>query len=510
MAAFFPELLRMSFLGSLMILLILPLRALLKKSRGRMICLLWGAAALRLALPLSVSSSLSAIPEVLIGAVRDEAGRKTADSEGNETGKTKDSKTEDGSSVRTELISYQRPEDPSVIGKAYKIGKLNVSENLLRKTGIIWFSGTLVFFAAVVLQQVRLKKFCKRAVRDPKGIWFAEGLPSACIAGILHPRILVPYETPDEDLPYIIAHEKMHLNFRDHRWKAAGVVILGLHWLNPLVWAAYCLFSRDLEYGCDEAVTRYYSREKRAGYARALLNAGSGRNLLFSAPPAFGAFRTDRRIRNVFFLRDTSGWLRLLCLLFTVLLLTGGFTAYQEYREPAEAFYYYSDEEWDRIIAEFRELESSTGELYERSETREDPVEGELVSHIEEGIREENVVLISLKVDGDQIEVTSRGKPQGGSQGEPAAGMRKTRLYLYYKKDSGTFVRSRTLVSFNHNGTDTLTAVFPDDASELVGVMAVTDQIFRIAAKDPDSFPEEEAWFGQRRTCYLGAVEKQG
>ena len=192
MAAFFPELLRMSFLGSLMILLILPLRALLKKSRGRMICLLWGAAALRLALPLSVSSSLSAIPEVLIGAVRDEAGRKTADSEGNETGKTKDSKTEDGSSVRTELISYQRPEDPSVIGKAYKIGKLNVSENLLRKTGIIWFSGTLVFFASVVLQQVRLKKFCQRAVRDPKGIWFAEGLlppvsPVSCIPASLFP-----------------------------------------------------------------------------------------------------------------------------------------------------------------------------------------------------------------------------------------------------------------------------------------------------------------------------------
>lgn len=69
----------------------------------------------------------------------------------------------------------------------------------------------------------------------------------------------------------------MHLRRRDHIWKPLGWLLLSVHWFNPLVWLAYALFCRDVEYACDESVVGGLDADGRRAYARALLECSSPR-----------------------------------------------------------------------------------------------------------------------------------------------------------------------------------------------------------------------------------------
>lgn len=79
------------------------------------------------------------------------------------------------------------------------------------------------------------------------------------------------------ELGFVLAHERAHLRRRDHIWKPLGWLLLSVHWFNPLVWLAYALFCRDVEYACDESVVGGLDADGRRAYARALLECSSPR-----------------------------------------------------------------------------------------------------------------------------------------------------------------------------------------------------------------------------------------
>lgn len=81
----------------------------------------------------------------------------------------------------------------------------------------------------------------------------------------------------EPELGFVLAHERAHLRRRDHIWKPLGWLLLSVHWFNPLVWLAYALFCRDVEYACDESVVGGLDADGRRAYARALLECSSPR-----------------------------------------------------------------------------------------------------------------------------------------------------------------------------------------------------------------------------------------
>lgn len=84
-------------------------------------------------------------------------------------------------------------------------------------------------------------------------------------------------EVLEPELGFVLAHERAHLRRRDHIWKPLGWLLLSVHWFNPLVWLAYALFCRDVEYACDESVVGGLDADGRRAYARALLECSSPR-----------------------------------------------------------------------------------------------------------------------------------------------------------------------------------------------------------------------------------------
>ena len=79
------------------------------------------------------------------------------------------------------------------------------------------------------------------------------GAQSADAAGSVS-GIAPAADLSEPELSCVLAHERAHLRRRDHIWKPLGWLLLSVHWFNPLVWLAYALFCRDVEYACDESV----------------------------------------------------------------------------------------------------------------------------------------------------------------------------------------------------------------------------------------------------------------
>ena len=93
--------------------------------------------------------------------------------------------------------------------------------------------------------------------------------------GIFRPVILMPKQTDWENrnqLQYIFSHEYTHICRFDTIRKLIAAYALCLHWFNPFVWGMYILFNRDIELACDESVIRQFGDESRSAYSFMLIN----------------------------------------------------------------------------------------------------------------------------------------------------------------------------------------------------------------------------------------------
>lgn len=160
----------------------------------------------------------------------------------------------------------------------------------------IWLAG-LVFFAAwTLISHVRFLHYVRRwsqPVREADTICLynllssklklnrrpdlrsCAGLSAPMLAGLFHPVVLLPEETPPEGgaIRYALLHELTHFKRRDIWLKALALLTNIIHWFNPFMWYMVRLVERDTELACDEAALRQLPPEDHAAYGRAILNA---------------------------------------------------------------------------------------------------------------------------------------------------------------------------------------------------------------------------------------------
>lgn len=108
----------------------------------------------------------------------------------------------------------------------------------------------------------------------PLPVYVVPGLSSPCLFGLWRPNIYLPPEVAQDEtaLRHALAHEYTHFRHRDHIWSALRCLVLVLHWYNPLVWAAAYLSRQDGELACDEGAIRHLGEEERIPYGRTLVS----------------------------------------------------------------------------------------------------------------------------------------------------------------------------------------------------------------------------------------------
>lgn len=127
--------------------------------------------------------------------------------------------------------------------------------------------------------------------------------------GVLHPVILMPTSTKWENtdsLAYVLAHEYVHIRRFDSIRKLVLIVVLCVHWFNPLVWVMYILVNRDIELSCDEAVVRFFGENTKAAYARALISMEETRSGLTPLCSSFSKNAIEERITAIMKIKKTT------------------------------------------------------------------------------------------------------------------------------------------------------------------------------------------------------------
>ena len=87
--------------------------------------------------------------------------------------------------------------------------------------------------------------------------------------GIFKPIIILTKGYEKEELESILVHEMMHHKYGDLVINFLQMIILSVHWFNPLVWFAIYLMKQDTELACDERVIKELKNKQI--YAKVLL-----------------------------------------------------------------------------------------------------------------------------------------------------------------------------------------------------------------------------------------------
>ena len=79
-------------------------------------------------------------------------------------------------------------------------------------------------------------------------------------------------------------HEIAHHESGDLAANFVGLLILSLHWFNPVAWFAWVAFRQDQETACDARILKKSGRSMRAVYGRTIAKSASGHKLGLASP----------------------------------------------------------------------------------------------------------------------------------------------------------------------------------------------------------------------------------
>ena len=291
MAAVFLKLLNLSISASWLVLAVLVLRLVSKRSPKWVNVLLWGIVALRLVLPFSIESALSLIPSaetVSPAAVQfDPAPTITS-----------------GVSVIDNAVNPSLSEHFAAVPTA-SVNPLYVWAYL---AGWVWLIGLGAMLLYALVSYLRLRRRVSVSLPVQDHIYLCDAISSPFILGVVKPHIYLPSGLDEVQRQNVLAHEQAHLARRDHWWKPLGFALLAVYWFNPVLWLAYTLLCRDIELACDERVIRTMDESAVKTYSTVLLACSMPRKAVITCPLAFGEVGVKERVKNALHYKKPAFW----------------------------------------------------------------------------------------------------------------------------------------------------------------------------------------------------------
>ncbi|HZK84208.1 MAG TPA: M56 family metallopeptidase [Desulfosporosinus sp.] len=204
---------------------------------------------------------------------------------------------------------------------------VNPMQIVIAILSIVWVVGVAVLSLYSVISYLKVINKVKTSTLVRDNIFETDRIVTPFVCGFKKPKIYIPTDISQNELSYILAHERVHIKRLDYLIKPFAFLVLSVHWFNPLMWFSFFLMSKDLEMSCDESVLKSFGAETRANYSHSLLALATGqRQLLSGSPLAFGESNAKARIKNILNYKKRPFWVLAAALIATVALV-GLFTA---------------------------------------------------------------------------------------------------------------------------------------------------------------------------------------
>lgn len=305
MKELFLQTINMSINASYLILAILMIRFIFKSLPKTSRIILWIIVGLRLICPFTIESVFSVIPTKEIVYITD--------------------------TIQPELIintGNQQVNDTiqqTITSVAPSITENNTMIDITSIISIIWIIGIVLFIGYSTYSVIQLKNKIKESVLLKDNIYLCDHIDACFVFGIFNPKIYLPSSINNEDLKYIIAHEKAHIQRKDYVYKPLAFLLLSIHWFNPIVWIAYKCFCNDLELACDEKVLVDFGLESKKEYSNTLINY-SDQTHLGVCPLAFSENNVKSRVVSILKYKKPNKWIiaigGLICAVFIACFMT--------------------------------------------------------------------------------------------------------------------------------------------------------------------------------------------
>ena len=190
---------------------------------------------------------------------------------------------------------------------------------------VVWCTGMIVFSLFFIVSYLRCRVEFQTSLpvnSDYAAQWLREHSIKRSISirqsdrilspltyGIFHPVILMPKDTDwnnTNHLLYMLSHEYIHVCRLDILKKIIATIVLCIHWFNPMVWVMYLLFNRDVELTCDECVVRQFGEKSKAVYSLILINMEEKQSGLFPFCTNFSQNAIEERITAIMKMKKTT------------------------------------------------------------------------------------------------------------------------------------------------------------------------------------------------------------
>jgi len=308
MEAIFLKVLNLSITASWAVLAVIIIRLLLKKAPKWISCMLWLIVALRLALPFSIESVFSLIP--------------SAEVIPQNIGLAKDPAINSGIGVIDQIVN---PIISSSLAPdlTYSANPIQI---LTFIAAMVWVIGIALMLIYALISYISLSVKTAPRILYKENVYYCDNIYSPFILGIIKPKIYLPSGINEEDIDYVIAHEKAHLKRLDHIIKPVGFLLLAVYWFNPFIWVAYILLCRDIEAACDQRVIKEMDSANKKGYLEALVACSTHRRNIMACPLAFGEVGVKGRIKSALNYKKPAFWVIIISVITCVAVAVGFLT----------------------------------------------------------------------------------------------------------------------------------------------------------------------------------------
>ena len=365
MGKIFSNIVEVSIYSGIMVCIVLILRQIFRKASRSAICMLWILVGLRLLVFWPIESKIAVIPRlipenIISGLMQEEKekgsinnfvgidnflniGHNTTEFDGDvlpiEENGDKPSLSSDDYTNEMPYTYLQEIQDDKVLRNP--VQKMNADTEdkvdiFLTVSGVVWITGIILILLYGFVRALIIGNRLRTAVRldSEKDVYLTENTESAFVFGLVKPRIYIGYVVKENDCKYLLAHEKKHIQRKDHLIKCIWFVLLAFYWFSPFVWVAFIMLCKDMELACDEGVIKSVGHEYVVKYADILYKYGLSSSKRNIGLVSFGEVSVKERIKSIMDFKKKSiiasviaGILAIACL---VVVLAPGKTQAQE------------------------------------------------------------------------------------------------------------------------------------------------------------------------------------
>ena len=148
----------------------------------------------------------------------------------------------------------------------------------------LWLGGIVIFAVYEIIKYWRgvhyIKNFIFEKEEDPENNLTYYLIPDdtygPCTIGFFRQKIVIPESFPlHPDFVMVYKHEGAHLKNHDNLVKVLCLLVLCLHWMNPVAYLLLFLYIDTAEIVSDSAAVEGCLKERRKDYATLLVNEAS-------------------------------------------------------------------------------------------------------------------------------------------------------------------------------------------------------------------------------------------